>query len=110
MKFLLFEQFSAIRSFQLDIQRRPTENSYFPVFHTTFGADNRSVCEDIAQCLWLLKEWSHESPSHAPVFVWINAIDIPGDVSDDFREGWSGALDMQLDEVLCPEFNTLSIE
>jgi len=92
--------FMGVRAFQLDIHRRPAEGDPFPVFHTVFGDDNRTNCNDIQQCMWVLRAWSDRHPGHLPIIVEINGVDEPDEVRDDLRPGWPRVLEQQLTAVV----------
>ena len=72
--------YDGVRAFQLDIHRRPNEEDAFPVFHTNFGGDNRTVCDNVQQCAWVLSRWSDQNPGHLPVIIEFNAVDEPDQV------------------------------
>ena len=57
------------RSFHLDINRRESEGDSFPVFHSVYGGDNRTVCDNVQQCLWILNQWSERSPGVSTLFL-----------------------------------------
>eukprot|EP00038_Savillea_parva_P029264 m.69926 g.69926 ORF g.69926 m.69926 type:complete len:547 (-) comp8614_c0_seq3:3485-5125(-) len=92
--------YDGVRAFQLDIHRRPNEEDAFPVFHTNFGGDNRTVCDNVQQCAWVLSRWSDQNPGHLPVIIEFNAVDEPDQIRDDLRPGWPRALEQQLVAVL----------
>lgn len=99
-------EFHSVRSFHLDINRRESEGDSFPVFHSVYGGDNRTVCDNVQQCLWILNQWSERSPGHLPIFVWINAMDDPLDGNDDLRADWNLDLDVEIAGVLGPKVYT----
>ena len=46
----------------------------------------------------MLREWSDQNPNHLPIFIEINAVDEPGDATDDLRDNWTIAFERQVVE------------
>lgn len=83
-----------IRQFELDVHY-VSEERRFHVFHLP-GADDKSTCPLLRDCLTELKVWSNANPGHHPLFVFIE----PKDEADRVADTISGRLDDLEAEIL----------
>jgi hypothetical protein len=83
-----------VRQVELDIHWHEEEGR-FAVYHVPVLDDNSS-CDDLVNCLQLIKTWSEENPAHQTLFVLIEPKD---DLDLHTIEGHYGQLDSAILEV-----------
>lgn len=76
-----------VRQFELDVHYDAAEKRFL-VFHLP-GADDKSTCPLLADCLTELKIWSNANPGHHPLFVFLE----PKDEADSVTNSLAGRFD-----------------
>lgn len=76
-----------VRQFELDVHYDAAAKR-FQVFHLP-GADDKSSCPLLADCLTELKVWSNANPGHHPLFVFLE----PKDEADSVTNTLTGRFD-----------------